>query len=145
MPETPTTPDVNINVKRQSDSTWRIIERVGVASFMLVVLGYHFMSQDSSKQDYIQKQADANSQSIKEQARLDREEEKLRAQFIQEKLISVVETQVKATVEATVATQESRAANEQTAETNVKVVEALGKFNQTAEELVDAFKESSAK
>lgn len=126
--------DADVTVKWDA---WRIIERVGIATALLLWAGSHFFKQDESKQDYIQKEASANAAAIKEQAKLDREKEKMQAQFIQEKLIQVVESQVAATVQATKATESATQVNERSAVAQVKVAESLDKFVDTAGNLVE--------
>jgi ABC-type transporter MlaC component len=128
-PETPAKPVSLKNVDA------RIVERLGIATVLVLMAGYHFFGQDSSKQDYIQTQASENAAAIKEQAKLDREREKQQTQFMQEKLIAVVESQVTATVAQT-------EASKATAITNTEVAEKLGDFVDVSEKMVERFDEA---
>lgn len=139
MPEADDAAPKDVNVK---SIDWRVVERIGVAVVLLVLLGMHFMRQDASNQSYIQTQADKNSDAIREQQRLDREREKEQAKFMQEKLISVVESQVSATVAQTESNRVTAAASEKTAATNEKVAEKLGEFIDVSEKMVERFDEA---
>lgn len=88
--------DADITVKWD---VWKVVERVGFATVLLILAGSYFFKQDESKQNYIQEEAAKNAAAIKEQAKLDREKEKMQAQFIQEKLITTLENNAAGSVE----------------------------------------------
>jgi response regulator of citrate/malate metabolism len=130
MPEpTPEpTPDLNVNVTdRGRDShVLRNIERYGLATVLLVVLGMYFLRQDAGRQSFVEKTA-ADSAI---QAKLDRQEERLAAQRTQEELVKVITSQVTATVEQTAQARENK-------QTQEEVVEALNRFSSTTEGFVE--------
>ncbi len=135
---------VDLNVKLENklpSGIWRTIERFGFPTVLLVALAYQVMSQDKSRQDYqqtsaaadaqaVREQAAENAAAIKEQAKLDREKEKAQAAFIQERLISGLESQVAATVNATAATDRATEAQEE-------VATALNEFTGAATKIVE--------
>lgn len=129
-------PHVEADVTVKWD-VWKVAERLGFATLILILAGMHFFRQDAAKQTYIQDESAKNATAIKEQAKLDREREKMQAQFIQSKLIEVVESQVAATVAATKATESATEVNERSAAAQVKVAESLDSFVDTAGNLVE--------
>jgi hypothetical protein len=130
--------EADVTVKKEWD-VWRVVERVGVATVLLVLAGNYLLKQDASKQTHIQDEAAKNAAAIKEQTKLDREREKLQAAFIQEQLLKVVESQVTATTQATEATRIATIVNEKSAAAQIKVAESLDEFVDTAGELVERF------
>lgn len=118
--------NANVNETRKGVDTWRVVERIGIASVLLLALGTHFLQSDSSKQEYIQTQATE----IATQAKLDHQEERINAQKTQEQLVEVITAQVTATTEQSAEARASRSVTE-------KVVTSLEKFNDNAEKLVE--------